>query len=83
MESIIIEIVLGCTGEEMEFMLPAHVQLGSLVQDIARLIEQMNLSIAFDRDNLVLYDIEQQTLMHYDWTLAQNGVRDGSKLMIL
>lgn len=83
METIIIEIVLGSTGDVEEFMLPAHVPLSSLLQDIALLIEQMNTQVAFDRGSLILYDTRQQTLLQPSWTLAQNGVQDGSRLMIL
>lgn len=83
METIIIEIVLGSTGDVEEFMLPAHVPLASLLQDIALLIEQMNPQVAFDRKALILYDTERQALLQPAWTLAQNGVRDGSRLMIL
>lgn len=83
MESVIIEFVLGCTNETIEFMLPAHVPLATLVQDIVLLIEQTKPTVSFGKNDIVLYDLEQQTIMHADWTLAQNGVHDGSKLMIL
>lgn len=83
METIIIEIVLGCTGEIEEFMLPAHVPLVSLLQDIAMLIEQVDPNAAFDKDHLLLYDLDHSALLQSEWTLAQNGVRDGSRLMIL
>ena len=83
MESIIIELVLGNTGETVEFMLPAHVSLSSLVQDIARLIEQLNMSVAFDKENIVLFDLDRAVVLQHDWTLAQNGLHDSSRLMIL
>lgn len=83
METIIIEILLGSTGDVEEFMLPAHVPLISLLQDMALLIEQMNPQVAFDRNSLILYDASRHTLLQPAWTLAQNGVHDGSRLMIL
>ena len=83
MESIIIEIVLGNTGQCVEFMLPAHVPISSLVQDIARLIEQVHLTVAFDKDAIALLDMEKGNLLCMEWTFAQNKVLDGSRLMIL
>ncbi|MBE5796767.1 MAG: hypothetical protein E7327_05235 [Clostridiales bacterium] len=83
METIIIEITLGNTGDVAEFMLPAHVPIRSLTQDIAQLVEQVNLSVAFDRESIVLFDLDRSILLQQDWTLAQNGVRDSSRLMIL
>ncbi len=83
MESIIIEIILGSMGEHVDFMLPAHVPLCSLMDDIARLIEQMNQLIMFDKDNLTLIDTNNGQVLRPEWTLAQNGIRDGSTLMIL
>lgn len=83
MESIIIEITLGNTDEVVEFMLPAHVPVSSLLPDIAQLIEQVNLSVAFDRQTIVLFDLDRSILLQHDWTLSQNGIRDSSRLMIL
>lgn len=83
METIIIEIMLGNNGEVVEFMLPAHVPLGALLQDIVAMIEQVNQTVAFDKNSIVLVDIEHNNLLRPDWTLAQNQVHDGSRLMIL
>lgn len=83
MESIIVEIVLGNNDEIVEFMLPAHIPLDSLVPDIVRLIEQVKLQITFDKECVVLFDVEQEFTLKPEWTLAQNGVKDGSRLIIL
>lgn len=83
MESIIIEIIPGSTGEHIDFMLPAHVPLSSLIDDIARFIEQVNQLIMFDKENLTLIDTDNGQVLCLEWTLAQNGIRDGSTLMIL
>lgn len=83
METIIVEIILGSTREHVDFMLPAHVPLCSLTDDIVRLIEQTNQLIMFDKDNLTLIDTGSGEVLRPEWTLAQNGIRDGSTLMIL
>lgn len=83
MESIIVEIVLGNTDEVVEFMLPAHITVKALIPDIIRLIEQVKLQVAFDKDCVVLFDTEQEVTLKEDWTLAQNGIKDGSRMIIL
>lgn len=83
METIIVEMLLASTGESIEFMLPAHVPLSSLLDDVAQLIEQLNLAVAFDRENIILFDLDRSLLMQPEWTPAQNGLHDSSRLMIL
>ena len=83
METIIVELMLAATGEYIEFMLPAHVPLGSLMDDMAQLIERLNMSVAFDREDIILFDLDRSIVMQPEWTPAQNGLHDSSRLMIL
>lgn len=83
METIIVEITLGCTGEVLEFMLPAHIPVASLTEDMALLIEQQRPGVAFDKAAVVLFDLDKQHVLNVDWTLAQNDLRDSSRLLML
>lgn len=83
METIIVEILLGMVGETLEFMLPAHIQLGSLMDDIIRLTEQVNQNVMLDRERAILYDISRGSVLYPEWTLAQNNVQDGNRLVLI
>lgn len=83
MESIIIQIILGCTGDSADFMLPAHVPVSALLDDIARLAEQVYPTAAFDPKALVLVDMQSGNVLPREWTLSQSRVEDGGKLMLL
>lgn len=83
METIIVEILLGITGEVVEFMLPAHVPLASLMSGILRLVEQVHQNVSFDAATVMLYDAKQALPLEPAWTLAQSGIRDGSQLVLL
>lgn len=83
METMIVELTVGATDVTCEFMLPAHVSLAALTQNIVQLLEQVYQYVAVDRENTVVYDLEQHCALLPEWTLAQSGVRDGSSLIIL
>lgn len=83
METIIVEICIASTGMVADFMLPAHVQLSKLIGELARLIEQHFQETSFAKEAPMLCDMATRQFLPENQTLAQAGIRDGHRLMIV
>lgn len=82
METIIVEICIAATGNVSDFMLPAHVQISSLIQELVRLVEQAYQEITYGEEPPVLCNLTDGGVIAGNLTLAQAGVRDGHRLML-
>ena len=82
METIIVEITLGLTGETFDFMLPAHVALGAIIHEMIRKIEIYHGGIMLDKRCPMLLSEDRKSLS-MDATLAMSGIRDGSRLTLV
>lgn len=82
-ETVITEIRIGITGRVCDFVLPAHVAVSKLVTDLVALTEQAFPEVQVDRQAPMLLDVERQRPLPGELTLAQSGVRDGSRLMLV
>ena len=83
METIIVEICIASTGTVADFMLPAHVQVSKLIGELARLIEQYYQETTFASETPMLCDMNTRRYVPENQTLAQAGIRDGHRLMIV
>lgn len=83
METIIVEICIGITGNVEDFVLPAHVPVQALTGEIIKLVEQAFPWIAFDKELPLLCDGEKGNIIPGHLTLAQAGIRDSSRLLLL
>ena len=83
MENIIVEITLAATGEVVDFMLPAHVPVGEMIGDLTRLVEQVYQQITYSGEQPVLCNQSEGRMIPLDITLAQAGVQDGHKLILV
>ncbi|MGN0996874.1 MAG: EsaB/YukD family protein [Candidatus Ventricola sp.] len=83
METIIVEICIGVTGSVSDFVLPAHVPVQALIGEIIKLIEQAFPYLTFDTELPLLYDSERKTAIPMQLTLAQAGVCDSSRLLLV
>lgn len=82
METIIIEITLGALDEAASFILPAHVPVRMLLGEIIRQVGLVYWNAEYDAQAMLL-DKESCQPLHPQLTLAQNGVREGSKLILI
>lgn len=82
METIIIEITLGALNESASFILPAHVPVKMLLDEIIRQVGLVYWNAEYDAEAMLL-NKENCQLLHPQLTLAQNGIREGSKLMLI
>ena len=82
-ETIIVEICIGITENVSDFVLPAHVPVDALIVEIIRLVEQVFPHLTFDDEMPMLCDRDKGTVIPGNLTLAQAGVRDSSRLLLL
>lgn len=82
METIIVEIIIGASGDIVDFALPAHVPLSGMLSDIIRLIEQTHPALLIDKASPMLCDVTNGRMLHPHLTLAQSGVSPGHRLLI-
>jgi len=83
METIIVEICIGITGNVSDFVLPAQVPVETLTGEIIKLAEQAFPWITFDTALPMLCDSEKGRVIPGNLTLAQAGIRDSSRLLLL
>ena len=83
MDTIIVEICIAVTGRVVDFVLPAHVPVRALLNDIIALVEQAFAHIAVDDEQPLLYDRDRAALIPPEMTLAQAGIHDSSQLLLL
>ena len=83
METIIVEINIAASDENVEFVLPAHVKVEALLPAIIRLVEQTHQALQFDPEKTMLCDPRSQKILLPSITLAQAGVRQGHRLMLV
>ena len=83
METIIVEINIAASNENTEFILPAHVKIEALLPAIVRLVEQTHQELHYQLDNTVLCDSGSQRILPSSITLAQAGIRQGNRLMLV
>lgn len=83
METIIVELCIGATGNTADFMLPVHVTVSKLIAELIKLIEQVYPETSFEQEAPVLCDMLSQRMIPGNLTLAQASIRDSHRLMIV
>lgn len=83
MENIIVELCIAATGNTADFMLPVHVPVNKLISELIKLIEQVYPETSFEQETPVLCDMLNQRMIPGNLTLAQAGIRDSHRLMIV
>lgn len=83
MENIIVEIELVSAGRTEDFMLPAHVPVSQLLPHLISLVEQVDRHIAYEQGTPILVSLNTGKPLALNRTLAQNGLRDGHRMMLV
>lgn len=83
METIIIELIVPASNERFDFVLPAASKVDVIIQEMIRLLEAKGQNIAFAHATTQLCDIETAQVLDPGIALAQQGIRDGSQLMLV
>jgi len=83
MQSIIVEISVPATSASFDFRLPSTGRISDIINEIIRILETTEQNLLFDRDQPMLCDMERGTILKPQDSVAEAGLRDGSKLMLV
>ena len=83
METIIVELFLPTTSATYDFQLPATGRVCDVVNEIVRILETTQQNLSFDKGQTILCDIEHGVILDPAAHIAQTGIHDGSRLMLL
>ncbi len=83
METIIVELYLPSTSATFDFQLPATGRVCDVVNEIVRILETTQQNLSFDKGQTVLCDLEHGVILDPASHIAQTGIHDGSRLMLL
>lgn len=83
MQTIIVEIYVPATSSSFDFRLPSTGRIADIVSEVIWIMETTQQNLLFDRDQPVLCDCEQNRILDQHITVAEAGLRDGARLMLL
>lgn len=83
METIIVEITIAATESTADYMLPAHVPVEVLMTELVQLVEQVYPEVTFKGQDPMICSMKDQAVIPAGVTLAQAGVRDGQRLLLV
>lgn len=82
METMIVEVCLGVLDEIVQFILPAHVPIGTLKENMIRQIKLVYWNVDYD-ENTKLYSQDSQQILAEECTLSQCGIHEGSVITLI
>ena len=83
MESIIVEVYIPATSASYDFRLPSIGRVGDITDEVIRILETTQQDLEFDREQPILCDREREMILDPRLTVAEAGLRDGSRLILM
>lgn len=83
MQSIIVEIFVPATSAKFDFRLPSTGRIGDIVSEVIRILETTQQNLLFDKEQPMLCDQERGMVLKNQDTVAEAGLQDGSRLMLV
>ncbi len=83
MESVIVEVYIPATSASYDFRLPSSGRIGDVIREVIRVLEATQQNLTFDREHAVLCDRDREAVLAAQDTVAEAGLHDGSKLILL
>ena len=83
MQSIIVEVYVPATSASYDFRLPSTARVGEVVGEMLRILEATQQNLLFDKAHPVLCDRERGVLLKTLDTVAEAGLQDGSRLILI
>ena len=82
MDTVIVELYLPGVNQSRDFVLPAHIPVGNLLDDLIE-AARMGTGSQIDKLHPCLVDMGKKRPLPYQKTLSECGIRDSSKLMLV
>lgn len=83
METIIVEISIPAISTTFDFRLPSSGRVYDVVDEIIRILETTQQNLVFDKEHPMLCDTERGCVLDPAAHIAETGIRDSSKLMLV
>ena len=83
MEMVIVEINVPSISTSFDFKIPTGFKVSEVIDEIVRILEVTQNNINFDTDIRLLCDMNNGKIMNPDKLMADLGIKDGSKLMLV
>lgn len=83
METIIVEIYIPAISSSFDFRLPSSGRVYDVVNEIIRILETTQQNLHFDTDLPMLCDIERGVQLNPESRIAEVGIHDSSRLMLV
>ncbi len=81
---ILVDIYIPSLGETHDFNLDENVKIISIVQEVSEMLAvKYKTSINKKPEEFMLCSVEDERMLNSNTTLAENGVTNGSKLLML
>lgn len=83
MQTIIVEIYIPATSARFDFRLPSSGRIGDIMAEITRVLEATQQNLQLDREQPMLCDQDRGLVLDRNDTVAEAGLRDGSRLILV
>ncbi len=83
MQTIIVEVFVPAVSETFDFRLPSTAYLNDVVNEVIRILEATQHNLMFDKDEPMLCDRMRNRAMNLWETVAEAGLRDGARLILV
>lgn len=83
MQSIIVEVHVPATSTRYDFRLPSSGRIGDVLAEMSRILEATQQNLLLDHEQPMLCDRERECILDPQDTVAEAGLRDGSRLILI
>lgn len=83
MQAIIVEIYVPAISASFDFRLPSTGRIGDIVGEVVRILETTQQNLLFDKEQPMLCDQERGIVLKNQGTVAEVGLQDGSRLLLV
>ena len=83
MEKMTLEIYLPGVNEAFTFALPSQVPIGAMIGELVKVVAACSGNARVDEDHPMLLSAERGAILDRNKTLAENGVVEGARLLLV
>jgi hypothetical protein len=81
---ILVDVYIPSIDDTYDFMLDENISVDRIILEMTGIIsKKMRNDVILDTENFFLYSMKEKKLLKKNLSLFNNGVRDGSQLMLV